>query len=116
AYAALGVICALLYRQTPHGHAEEKVQAPLGVSRGTVYKLAALFSIDAFAGGFVAQSLLVLWLFQRFDLSLSAAGLFFFWASTLSAFSYPVAAWLAKRIGLVYALVFPPIPSSVFLS
>ncbi len=114
-YAALGVICALLYRQAPHAHAEEKVTAPLGPSRGTVYKLAALFSIDAFAGGFVVQSLLVLWLFQRFDLSLSAAGVFFFWASTLSAFSYPVAAWLAKRIGLVNTMVFTHIPSSIFL-
>src|SRR5262245_14666869 len=114
-YAALGVICALLYRQAPHAHAEEKVQAPLGPSRGTVYKLAALFSIDAFAGGFVAQSLLVLWLFQRFELSLSAAGLFFFWASTLSAFSYPVAAWISRRIGLVNTMVFTHIPSSIFL-
>jgi MFS family permease len=114
-YAALGVICALLYRQAPHARAEEKVQAPLGPSRGTVYKLAALFSIDAFAGGFVAQSLLVLWLFQRFDLSLSAAGLFFFWASTLSAFSYPVAAWISRRIGLVNTMVFTHIPSSIFL-
>ena len=39
-----------------------------------------------------------LWLFERFDLSLSAASVFFFWTSTLSAFSYPVAAWLAKRV------------------
>lgn len=115
AYAALGIVCALLYRQAPHARAEEKVQAPLGPSRGTVYKLAALFSIDAFAGGFVAQSLLVLWLFQRFELSLSAAGVFFFWASTLSAFSYPVAAWIARRIGLVNTMVFTHIPSSVFL-
>ena len=114
-YAALGIACALLYRRAPHAHAEEKVHAPLGPSRGTVYKLAALFSVDAFAGGFVAQSLLVLWLFQRFDLSLSAAGLFFFWASTLSAFSYPVAAWIARRIGLVNTMVFTHIPSSVFL-
>ena len=115
AYATLGVICALLYRRAPPTRAEEKAQAPLGPSRGTVYKLAALFSIDAFAGGFVAQSLLVLWLFQRFDLSLSAAGVFFFWASTLSAFSYPVAAWIARRIGLVNTMVFTHIPSSVFL-
>jgi MFS family permease len=116
AYAALGVICAALYQKVPHAHAEEQApHAPLGPSRKTVYKLAALFSVDAFAGGFVAQSLLVLWLFQRFDLSLSAAGVFFFWASTLSAFSYPVAAWLAKRIGLVNTMVFTHIPSSVFL-
>src|SRR5204862_2453599 len=115
AYAGLGVICALLYRKASHGHAEEKVQAPLGPSRGTVYRLAALFSVDAFAGGFVVQSLLVLWLFQRFDLSLSAAAVFFFWAGTLSAFSYPVAAWIAKRAGLVNTMVFTHIPSSIFL-
>ncbi|MEZ5820042.1 MFS transporter [Bradyrhizobium sp.] len=115
AYAALGLICAALYQRAPQAHAEEKAHAPLGPSRGTVYKLAALFSVDAFAGGFVAQSLLVLWLFQRFDLSLSAAGVFFFWASTLSAFSYPVAAWIARRIGLVNTMVFTHIPSSIFL-
>ena len=73
------------------------------------------FPIDAFAGGFIAQSLLVLWLFERFDLSLSAAGLFFFWSSTLAAFSYPVAAWIAKRAGLVNTMVFTHIPSSIFL-
>src|SRR6478752_1499645 len=116
AYAALGIACAALYRHVPHTRGEEKApQAPLGPSRGTVYKLAALFSIDAFAGGFVAQSLLVLWLFERFDLSLSAAALFFFWSSTLGAFSFPVAAWIAKRIGLVNTMVFTHIPSSIFL-
>jgi Major Facilitator Superfamily len=116
AYAALGVLSAALYRRVPHAQAEEKTpHAPLGPSRATVYKLAALFSIDAFAGGFVAQSLLVLWLFERFDLSLSAAGLFFFWSSTLSAFSYPVAAWIARRVGLVNTMVFTHIPSSLFL-
>ena len=116
AYAALGIACAALYRYVPHEKGEAKApQTPLGPSRGTVYKLAALFSIDAFAGGFVAQSLLVLWLFERFDLSLSAAGLFFFWSNTLSAFSYPVAAWIAKRVGLVNTMVFTHIPSSLFL-
>jgi len=116
AYAALGVTSALLYRKVPHAIGEERAPAaPLGPSRKTVYKLAALFSVDAFAGGFIAQSLLVLWLFERFDLSLSAAGLFFFWSSTLAAFSYPVAAWIAKRAGLVNTMVFTHIPSSVFL-
>jgi MFS family permease len=114
-YAALGVAAGLLYSGLPRAHAEEKSHAPLGSSRRVVYKLAALFCIDSFAGGFIAQSLLVLWLFERFDLSLSAAGVFFFWSSTLSAISYPVAAWLAKRIGLVNTMVFTHIPSSVFL-
>jgi MFS family permease len=115
-YAALGAASAALYCQVPRACAEEQAaHVPLGPSRSTVYKLAALFSIDAFAGGFIAQSLLVLWLFERFDLSLSAAGLFFFWSSTLSAFSYPVAAWIAKRVGLVNTMVFTHIPSSIFL-
>jgi len=91
------------------------VVAPLGPSRGIVYKLAALFCIDAFAGGFIVNSLLALWLFERFGLSLSGAALFFFWSSTLSAFSYPVAARLAKRFGLVNTMVFTHIPSSIFL-
>src|SRR5262245_63536837 len=79
-YALLGAASALLYRRLPHARAEERGQAaPLGPSRHVVYKLAALFSLDAFAGGFVVQSLLALWLFERFDLSLSAAAVFFFW-------------------------------------
>ena len=116
AYGGLGAVCAMLYRRMPHARAEQEApHAPLGPSRKRVYKLAALFSVDAFAGGFIAQSLLVLWLLQRFDLSLSAAGLFFFWSSTLGAFSFPVAAWIAKRTGLVNTMVFTHIPSSVFL-
>jgi MFS family permease len=115
AYAALGLVSVVLYRRLPHVVMAERTGAPLGPSRGVVYKLAALFSLDAFAGGFVVQSLLALWLFERFDMSLSAASLFFFWSSTLSAFSYPVAAWLAKRIGLINTMVYTHIPSSIFL-
>ncbi len=114
-YAALGILGVLLYRHLPHARAEERHHAPLGPSRRTVYKLATLFSIDAFAGGFIAQSLLVLWLFDQFGLSLSGAALFFFWSNTLSAFSHPVAAWIATRCGLVNTMVFTHIPSSIFL-
>jgi MFS family permease len=115
-YAVLGLLSAALYERLPHARMDEpRPSAPLGPSRGVVYKLAALFALDAFAGGFVVQSLLALWLFERFDLSLSAASLFFFWSSVFSAFSYPVAAWLAGRIGLINTMVFTHIPSSLFL-
>jgi MFS family permease len=115
-YAALGFASAALYQRLPSARMAETAQhAPLGPSRGIVYKLAALFSLDAFAGGFVVQSLLALWLFERFDLSVSAASVFFFWASVLGAFSYPVAAWLSRHIGLVNTMVFTHIPSSVLL-
>jgi MFS family permease len=78
-------------------------------------RLAALFSVDAVAGGLAVQSLLALWLFERFGLSLAEAGLFFFWSGVLSAFSFPVAAWLAGRIGLVNTMVWTHIPSSLCL-
>jgi MFS family permease len=116
AYAFLGLAAAILYRRLPRRQIEEAHHsAPLGPSRAVVYRLAALFSLDAFAGGFIVQSLLALWLFQRFELSLAAAGSFFFWSSVLSAFSYPVAARLAKRVGLVNTMVFTHIPSSICL-
>jgi MFS family permease len=116
AYAALGALSAVLYRRLPHAHMEQrKASAPLGPSRRMVYRLAALFSLDSFAGGFTVQSLMAVWLFERFDLSLSTAGLFFFWTSVASAFSFPVAAWLAARIGLINTMVYTHIPSSLFL-
>ena len=52
---------------------------------------------------------------RRFDLSLSAASLFFFWTGLFSAFSFPVAAWLSKRIGLINTMVFTHIPWSLCL-
>lgn len=115
-YAALGIASAVIYHLLPHAHAEQRAPAaPLKDSRRVVYKLAALFSLDAFAGGFVVQSLLAIWLFTRFDMSLATAGVFFFWTSLLSAFSYPMAAWIAKRIGLINTMVWTHIPSSIFL-
>jgi MFS family permease len=116
AYAALGLVGAALYRQLPHAQAEDHhASTPLGPSRWTVYKLAALFSLDSFAGGLLVQSLLALWLFERFDMSLAAASLFFFWTGVFTAFSYPVAAWLSKHIGLINTMVFTHIPASIFL-
>ncbi len=116
-YAILGVAGALMYRLMPvdTGAADSTLRFKLGPSRPFVLKLAGLFSIDAFAGGFAVQSLLALWLFQKFDMSLAAAGAFFFWSGLLAAFSYPVAAWLARRIGLLNTMVYTHIPSSLCL-
>ena len=80
-----------------------------------MYTLAALFSLDAFGGGFIVQSMLALWLFQKFQLSVAVAGTIFFWTGVLSAFSYLVAVRIANRIGLVNTMVFTHLPSSVML-
>ena len=106
----------MLYRVCPTSRRSSKHRhRAAGPSRGIVYKLAALFSLDSFAGGFVVQSLIALWLFERFDLSLAGASLFFFWSGVLTAFSYPVAARLARHIGLINTMVFTHIPANVCL-
>jgi MFS family permease len=115
-YGFLGVVTGLLYLKLPSSPAtREPSPAPLGPSRVLVYKLAALFSLDAFASGFVAQFLLALWLFQKFGLSLGAASTFFFWSNLLSAFSYPIAASLGTKFGLVNTIVFTHLPAAVYL-
>jgi MFS family permease len=117
AYAALGVAGGIIYARMPTDDIapQERPVAALGPSRAVVYKMAALFSIDAFAGGFAVQSLVALWLFSTHGLSLATAGVFFFWSGLFAAFSFPVAAWLARHIGLVNTMVFTHIPSSVCL-
>ncbi len=117
AYAALGVLGGLAYARIPARApaAEKQATSALGPSRRIVYLLAALFSIDSFAGGFTVQSLLALWLFERFSLSLAEASVFFFWSGVLAAFSFPVAARIGACIGLVNTMVFTHIPSSLCL-
>lgn len=116
-YAALALVPVLAYRGLPREAAttEEEPRSALGPSRRRVYLLAALFSLDAFGGGFVVQSLVALWLFQRFGLALEVAGTIFFWMGLLTALSYLVAARVAKRIGLVRTMVYTHLPSSVCL-
>ncbi|HKQ28912.1 MAG TPA: MFS transporter [Burkholderiales bacterium] len=115
-YAAIAVLVWLVYLRLPDPHAEvQKPSTALGPSRGIVWRLAALFSVDSFAGGLILNSLLALWLFQRFGMSLAAAGAFFFWTGLLAATSQLVAPILARRIGLINTMVFTHIPSSVCL-
>lgn len=116
-YALLGATTFVLYlRLSPALEPERHEQSvPLGKSKRMVYTLAALFSIDSFAGGFAVQSLLALWLFQRFDLSVAAAGSIFFWTGLLTAFSHLAAARVAARFGLINTMVFTHLPANVFL-
>lgn len=113
-YALVGVAVAAIYAGDRIDPASARV-APLGPSRGIVVRLATLFSVDSFAGGLVVNSLLALWLLQRFGLSLAQAGTFFFAAGLLSATSQFLAARLSKRIGLLNTMVFTHIPASMFL-
>src|SRR5204862_8292387 len=117
-YAALGVLAALAYYGLPATaeSTEPRVAAPLRESKKRVYTLAALFSLDAFGGGFVVQSMVALWLYQRFGLSLAAAGAIFFWTGILTAISYLVAVRIAGRFGLINTMVFTHLPANVCLA
>ena len=116
-YAALGVCTLLLYhRLSPRIEPPPSHQASrLGPSKRTVYGLAALFSLDSFASGLALQSVLALWLFLKFDLSVATAGTIFFWTGVCSAFSQLFAPVLAARIGLINTMVFTHLPANVFL-
>jgi MFS family permease len=116
-YAVTAIGIAAIYSGLPRAPAGEArtAPAPLTRSRRRVFTLAALFSVDAFAGGLVVQSLVALWLFQRHGLSAATTGTVFFWTGLLSAASFLIAVRIARRIGLVNTMVFTHIPANVCL-
>jgi hypothetical protein len=102
AYAFIALIAASIYWSlTPAIEAEPLLPGakPLEQSRSVVFRLAALFSLDSFGGGLAIQSLLALWLFRRFILSIQAAAAFFFVTGLLGAFSQLASSWFVARIG-----------------
>jgi len=114
-YTLLGLATYFLYRRLPQRLDRERARSasPLGPSRRLVFTLAALFSLDSFGGGLIVQSLLALWLFRRFGLSLEAAGAIFFWSGVFTSLSYLAAARLSRRIGLVNTMVFTHLPANL---
>jgi MFS family permease len=117
-YGLVGVLIALLYLGLPPAAASggtPRLGGPLAQSRATVLKLAALFSLDSFGGGFVVQSLLALWLYRRFGLSIEATGSVFFGMGLLAAGSQLVSVRLAARIGHIRTMVFTHLPANIFL-
>ena len=124
-YAAIGLILGLLFSrlspaiEVPRVAADSlsKSKSFLGLhkSRKVVFKLSALFSIDAFAGGFVLQSILAYWFHIRFNVQPALLGTIFFGANILAGLSALAAARVASKIGLINTMVFTHIPSNILL-
>lgn len=114
-YAAIGLLLAALYRGLPDVHVAARPSRPLEQSRAVVVRLAALFSVDAFGGGFVVQSMLSVWLFQKYQLDVAKAGSFFFVTSLAGALSQFLSPKIASRIGLIRTMVYTHIPANLFL-
>jgi MFS family permease len=127
AYGVAGLLLAVLFsRLSPAAEvaAEGGPASGTGIppsrlglhrSRGVVLRLAALFALDAFGGGFVMQSVVAYWFHVRFGADPATLGAVFFGANLLAAVSALAAAWVARRVGLVNTMVFTHLPSNVLL-
>jgi MFS family permease len=120
-YALLGIALVVLFMrlgagvEAPRAAAVRVKRLGLHRSRGIVAKLSALFSLDAFAGGFVVQSMVAYWFHLRFGVEPAVLGAIFFGANILAGVSALTAARLASRIGLINTMVFTHIPSNLLL-
>ena len=121
AYVVSAVLMLILFALlSPAIEAEKKSAVDfrkIGVqrSRGIVAKLSALFALDAFAGGFIVQSLVAYWFYLRYKTDINALGGIFFGANLFSALSFLAAPLIARRIGLLNTMVFTHLPSNLLL-
>jgi MFS family permease len=122
-YAAGGLVLSLLFLslsaavEVPWSSPDQTGRRVLGLhrSRGVVVQLSALFSVDAFAGGLIVQSLVAYWFHLKFGLEAGVIGSIFFGANILAGISALVAVRLATRIGLINTMVFTHVPSNILL-
>jgi MFS family permease len=123
-YGAVGIGQAFLFSRVSskveverRDRVEDSIGGRLGLhrSRETVFRLAALFTVDAFAGGLVMQSLIAYWFHVTYGVSEAVLGAIFFGANLLAAASALAAAGIARRIGLINTMVFTHLPSNVLL-
>jgi MFS family permease len=123
AYAGLGGLLAWLFQRLSPAAEVRLTESALGAttllgigsSRGMVARLAGLFALDAFGGGFVMQSFAAYWFHLRYGVHAASLGAIFFGANLFAAVSALAASRLAARIGLVRTMVFTHLPSNVLL-
>jgi MFS family permease len=115
-YAAIGLATCLLPLLM-----SENVEVPLAKARAVfgnvrpLLGLSALFALDAFGGGLVANSVIAYWLHVHFHASSDFLGPSFAAFALVSALSYELAGWLGDRIGLINTMVLTHLPSSLIL-
>ena len=113
-FLGVAVVQAVLYARLPRVTVARATSAR-AVSSALIRRLAALFALDSFAGGFVLQSLVAYFLHQRYALGLEALGQIFLIAQLVTAASLLLAARAARRFGLLNTMVVSHLLSNVFL-
>jgi MFS family permease len=122
-YALGGVVLLILFLglsatiEVPAIVPQNAAKRTLGLhrSRNVVFRLSALFSLDAFAGGLIVQSMIAYWFHVRFGVEAGIIGSIFFGANLLAGISALLAGRLAKKVGLINTMVFTHIPSNLLL-
>jgi len=114
--AAIGVIIARRLTPAVEVAGRRSRGAPLGPSRPAVTRLAGLFAVDAFGGGFVVQTFIAFWLIDRFDATTANVGVLFAAIGVIQTLSFLVAPILARRWGLLNTMVFTHLPSNLLLT
>ena len=131
-YAGIGAVLSIMFvclsgAVEVQPRRDEKVEAARAATRrvysavglhtsgGVIFKLAALFSLDAFAGGFILQSIVAYWFHVRYGVQPAVLGGIFFFGNVFAGISALSATWLATRIGLINTMVFTHIPSNIVL-
>jgi len=122
-YAACGAGMALMFlrlssaAEPSRGTLSPVSRSKLGLHRSktVVVKLSLLFGLDAFAGGFIIQSLIAYWFYLKFGVSAEVLGSIFFGTNLVAGISALYAARIARRIGLLNTMVFTHIPSNILL-
>lgn len=114
--ALLGAAVSLTLSSSVEVTTRQEAPAGLNKSRRTVSRLAGLFAVDAFAGGFVVQAFIAYWFRAKFGISPEVLGLLFFGVGILQTASFIAAGRIAERFGLLNTMVFSHIPSNVLLA
>jgi MFS family permease len=136
AYAAIGAVLSAMFaclsssaelpvgketrtavRSKQQRQRRQRIYGAVGLPRSgsVVFRLAALFSLDAFAGGFILQSIVAYWFHVRYGVQPAALGGIFFFGNILAGISALSATRLARKIGLINTMVFTHIPSNLVL-
>jgi MFS family permease len=122
-YAVGGAVLVVLFLflsaavEVPVKVAQTSVKRTLGLhrSRNVVFKLSTLFSLDAFAGGLIVQSMVAYWFHAKFGVAPGVIGSIFFGANVLAGISALLAGRLAKKVGLINTMVYTHVPSNILL-
>ena len=120
-YAFVGALLFVLYvglreLEAPKTGSAKETEQPSPKAKKDIARISALYSVDAFGGSLVTQSLLTYWFFLVYKVSLVDLGVIFFVVNVITTVSIFGAALIGERVGNLKTMVVTHLASSVFLT